>query len=124
MKSDNPKPLEILRGGPTGWTVTKWDGATENVDVRILPVGQYEDYLKVMEQEPRVAELFTGRPEGWGDEIRPDSLGLLIEEGERINATFFEPWFRRRIARMQRFMPGSVPQGLTNSSRESASKVG
>lgn len=111
-----PTPGEVLQGSIRGFDVTLWDGAVEKVDIRVLPVGEYETYARVMEQEARAAELFTGKPEGWGDTLRPDSLGNLIEEGERINAGFFEPWFRRRVARMERFMPGSVGKSSTSPS--------
>ncbi|MFM8359022.1 MAG: hypothetical protein ACKOET_10760 [Verrucomicrobiota bacterium] len=127
-QAQDPKPAEILRGGTNAFTVTLWDGFTEAVFVRMLPVGEYEAYARVLEDEPRAAEMFCAKPKGWGDTLRPDSLGALIEEGQRLNADFFGPWFRRRQARMEWLAPGSVQaavaKALQSSSPPSASGPG
>lgn len=116
-----PTPAEVLHGGIENVEAVLWDGSTEQVTVRMLPVREYEAFARVLENEPRMAEVLCAKPEGWGDSLRPDSLGRLVEEGERINADFFVPWFRRRAARMERLVPGSVGRAVPESPSPSLS---
>jgi hypothetical protein len=117
----SPSPNEILRGGIAEHPAHLWDGTTETVSIRMLPVREYESFARVLENEPRMAEILCGRPEGWGDTLRPDSLGEIITQGERLNADFFVPWFRRRAERMERLVPGSVGQSGQGSPSPSSS---
>ena len=103
-----PTPAEVLHGGIQNLDVVLWDGSVESVTLRMLPVREYEAFARALENEPRMAEILCGKAEDWGDTLRPDSLGKVVSEGERINADFFVPWFQRRAARMERLVPGSV----------------
>lgn len=116
-----PTPTEVLLGGIPDHTVTLWDGTTETVSIRMLPVREYEAFARVLENEPRMAEIMCGKPEGWGDTLRPDSLGEIVTQGERLNADFFVPWFRRRAERMERLVPGSVGLSAHGSPSPSSS---
>lgn len=118
-----PTKTETLSGGTT-LRVTHNDGTTSEILVRQLPVRDFERWLGVMDDEPRVVELFTERPEGWGDTLTPVSLELVVMEGERVNRDFFERWLHRRLARKEWLAPllarsaavaGGLPTGLPNS---------
>jgi non-ribosomal peptide synthetase component F len=118
-----PTKAETLRGG-TSLSVDHSDGTTSEILVRQLPVRDFERWLGVMDDEPRVVELFAERPEGWGDTLTPASLELVVTEGERVNRDFFERWLQRRLARKEWLAPllarnaavaGSLPTGLPNS---------
>lgn len=115
-KSEGPTQMETLLGG-IELTVEKLDRTTETVRVRQLPVKLYPQYLLCMEDEPAMVELFCDRKAGWSEGLAPQSFQKVVEEGERINADFFESWYRRKIARLEKLVPGARDRILTEASR-------
>ena len=116
-----PTTAEVLNGGIQNLDAVLWDGSIEPTTLRMLPVREYEAFARALENEPRMAEILCGKPDGWGDTLRPDSLGRIVTEGERINADFFVPWFQRRAERMERLVPGSVVRQAGGSPSPSSS---
>jgi non-ribosomal peptide synthetase component F len=122
-----PTKAETLRGGTTV-RVTHHDGSTGDVLVRQLPIRDFERWLTVMDDEPRVVELFTEHSEGWGDTLTPESLETVVTEGERLNRDFFERWLQRRLARKEWLAPllrrgASVSENLPTGSPRSPSNA-
>ena len=116
---DGPTPLEITNEGGT-FIVRDKQGNPREVFLRLLPVGQYKDYALVLEDEEKAVDLLANTP-GLTATLPPDSIGTLMEEGERMNAAFF-PWLRRRMRRIERVSGVSLatPPG-TNTSPGSVS---
>ena len=116
-----PTGEEILAKGATV-VVKDRAGVDVSVFVRMLPVKSYPDYIRVMEDEERAVDLFADKP-GLSDTLPPSSIGMIMEEGERVNSDFF-PWFVRRLRRMERVDPSGFRRNIKGSiitSQESAS---
>jgi hypothetical protein len=94
----------IINGGEN-LQITKFGGAVETVKVKLLKVSQFEDYLKRADNEARLAELMCDKPEGWGDELIPDSLLDVVEKGQDLNFTAVFRWADRRATKNEEMMP-------------------
>lgn len=87
---------QIILNGGEEIEVTLLTGGKEAAKVQLLKIAQFEDYLRVVDNEPRAAELLCGKEEGWGDTITPDSLLDIVEKGHDINFTSVYRWAQRR----------------------------
>jgi hypothetical protein len=114
METNQPTANETLFGG-TMLQVTKTDGTYECVKVLQLPVRQFNALLTVQDDECKLVELYTGKPEGWADTLSVESFEAIITEGERVNADPFGRWFKRRLDRMERLVPGSTKAPLPSA---------
>jgi hypothetical protein len=105
--------MVTLLGGVT-YNATKLDGSIEEVRIAQVPIKSFPDYLNAQEDEPRMVEMFCGKPKGWSDQLTPGSFEHIIAEGERINADFFSRWVQRRLARQEKLMPGITEKLLAS----------
>jgi hypothetical protein len=105
-ETNGPTPAETLAGKSVA-TVTLLDGSRETVALRQLPLKEMEALLAAQGDETKLACLYTGRPESWFDGVSPEGQELIVQEGDRLNADFFGRWFRRRLDRQERLIPGS-----------------
>jgi hypothetical protein len=110
----NSPKLESLLGGRE-FRVKLIDGSTETVQIRQLPVRDFERYLAKLDDECGVAEMLCLKEAGWADRIHPTSLGELVTAGEEVNADFFVPWLRRRADRAKRIASGVAPEPAKTS---------
>lgn len=85
------------RGEPL--TVKNRTGEDEAVFVREMPMKEYPDYVRVVDDEERAVEFLCDKPPGWADTLPPDSVGEIVEVGERLNQAVF-PWLARRMRRI------------------------
>ena len=116
-----PTGEEILAKG-AAVVVKDRAGVDVSVFVRMLPVNSYPEYIPVMEDEEKAADLFANKP-GLSETLPPSSIGKIVEEGERLNSDFF-PWFVRRVRRMERVNLNALRRSIaasTTTSQESAS---
>ena len=67
-----------------------------------------EALLGAQGDEMRLAQVYTGKDAQWVDALSPASQEAVVSEGDRINADFFGRWFRRRLERQERMLPGST----------------
>lgn len=104
---DDKAKMEALLGG-TEITIILLGGATEIVKVRQLPVALMGQYARAVDDESEMVELFIGRPKGWSQTITNESFEQIVEEGERLNETFFARWRERQKKRLERIAPGMV----------------
>lgn len=109
------EPLSTLLGGQT-IPLIYLDGKFEDVKVIQLPVSSYPEYLKVQDDEPRMAEFLCDKESGWADRLTPACLDAVITLGEELNTDFFSRWVRRRLARQEIFMPGVTKAALEKAS--------
>ena len=94
--------------------VTYQDGSSEELTIKQLPVKQMLPLLKAIDDEPAMAELFCGKPEGWSASLTPESFELVVEEGDKLNRDFFVRWVQRRQRRMKSLVPG-ITEKLTTA---------
>jgi len=94
--------------GHLALTVAFRDGKTEEVRVRQLGVEQYPTLfgaLFLRENEQEALELYCDKPRGWAARLTHEAHEKLVAEADRLNADFFGPWCRRRMARQQLVVP-------------------
>ena len=106
MPENNPiNPMSTLNGGEN-FTVTKRDGTTETVFVKQVPVSQFPQYLKALDEETQMIAIACGKDVAFSDALAPESFEQLIEKIEGINNDFFQRWFQRKAKRMEILLGG------------------
>ena len=99
-----PNDQTLINGGEE-IEVSLLSGGTETVKVHLLKIAQFEDYLRVVDNEPRAAELLCSQPEGWGDTLTIDSLLDIVDKGHDINFTSVYRWAERRAKVNEAILP-------------------
>lgn len=102
-----------------GTNVTLSDG--RSVFIKQLPIKDYPAFLKAQEDEPEQVKMLTGLDV---ETIKNADIELIIAEGDRINADFFGRWFQRKLARMDRLMPGTSKRLTSQISPQGAPTAG
>ncbi len=94
----------VLSGG-IQVNVNHMDGACEVVTVRLLKIREFPDYLRLVDQEERLAEFLCNQPEGWADTLTVDSLLDICEQGHGINFRNACRWGERRAQVNEALLP-------------------
>jgi len=110
-ESTGPTPLETLKAG-ADIQVTRSDGTAETIRLSQIALGACEKLLAAQGDEIALACLYTGRDRAWFEGLEADSQERVVIEGDRINADFFGRWFRRRLERQERLLPGAMDKFL------------
>jgi hypothetical protein len=100
--ADGPTPAETLTGG-----MHLAIGPEGGIFVRQIPLREMDALLAAQGDETKLALLYTGKPLEWFERLDLTAQEAIVTEGDRINADFFGRWFRRRLDRQERLMPGS-----------------
>lgn len=111
------------------------DGTNEPVRVRALPIAEFPELLKVIDDEIGQAQLdrqvqtkseawktanarnpkaeveaidaeWMAAPAGWAASLTPESHETVISTAEALNADFFWRWMRRRMDKLEKIRPG------------------
>jgi len=104
-EAPGPTPLETLTAG-ADLQVTRLDGTAETIRLCQIALGQCEKLLAAQGDEIALGCLYTGRDRTWFESLDANSQERVVIEGDRLNADFFGRWFRRRLDRQERLMPG------------------
>lgn len=118
QNTTGPTPAETLRGGLEITLNYVGEGTSFTAFIRQLPLGEMADLLAAQGDEEKLARLYTKAtgqqdwPANWFESLTPESQERIVVEGDRINADFFGRWFRRRLARQERLVPGSTARIL------------
>lgn len=104
MDSNENKNATLFGG--VDLTVALQNGGTETVKVRQLTIRFYQKLLEKIDDEAAQLELYCDKPQGWADTLTPASFKEAIAKADEINADFFIPWVKRRLARQELAMPG------------------
>lgn len=83
------------------------NGTVETITVRAVPVRNYDQILKFIDDEPGTIELVTEKPPGWSDTLMPHSHAEILRVSEELNGADFFAWLQRRVQRQERLAPGS-----------------
>lgn len=101
MSASTESPTEVTPAGPTATetayglvrlTIRRDDGSSQDVNVNQLPLRAWpllERAIADADSEFALASLYTGTTRNFVDSLSPDSLNLIVEEGDRLNASFF-----------------------------------
>jgi hypothetical protein len=80
-------------------------GAEETVTVRLLKIREFPDYLRLVDQEERLAEFLCDKSEGWAETLTVDSLLDICEQGHGINFKNACRWGERRAQVNEALLP-------------------
>ncbi len=92
-------------GGGINLAVKTNAGAEETVTVRLLKIREFPDYLRLVDQEERLAEFLCNQPEGWAETLTVDSLLDICEQGHGINFKNACRWGERRAQVNEALLP-------------------
>lgn len=82
--------------------VFKADGTDETVKVRQIPLKDYKRGFAASDDEFATVGLIVERDEAWVYSLTPDSYELLLEEGHKVNKSFFAFCARRHAELVER----------------------
>lgn len=102
------------------------DGTRETVDVRELPISKMPDYLTAFDDEVTQAVLFSGKDEAWALQLTAQSHYDLMVKGEALNRPNLDPWYQRRMRRVELLNPGFAQRAealIVRAGQEAANKT-
>lgn len=100
-----PAPVSdmiVLRGGDD-FSITRKDGKTQAVFVRLVPVSDMKKYLSVYDDFAEMCALVTGLSLVEVDNLTDDSLYALYARAIELNDPRFDRWMRQRAAAVEKF---------------------
>ncbi len=90
--------LKIILGGVVVEALFR-DGTKEEVKVRQLPIRLLADqWARSQGDEAKLVELYCDKPEGWDDNLLPESHVEIIDIGSELNRPMFARWTESRRA--------------------------
>lgn len=113
--------LEIMLGG-RAMRVRSADGQEHDITVRHLKIRELPAYAGALDDEVKLAALFTGRDDAFIESLCPESHEAVIAAGEEINGDFFARWCERRIRRTEAVAPGLTQRVMAMASPSGASQ--
>ena len=94
----------ILTGGASV-VLRKNDGSSERVNVRHLKIRECPDYLRLVDDEGKLAEFLCEKPEGWAETLDVDSLLDICDKGHELNFSNACRWGQRRAKMNKALLP-------------------
>lgn len=114
--SDTNLPAAAVVNGGTEIEVKTIDGKSEKVKVRLVPVRQFDDYMKVVFDQPAFVEFVTGKDKGWADNLTDESMSAIDEMGRKLNDPRLDRHLDRQMAVVNQAKPMAEKAGaLTRS---------
>lgn len=100
--------LKKLIGGEE-LDVRFFDGKTETVFVRTLPIAKMQKLADCLGDEPARVELFCSKEKGWAENLTVESHEKVLELGEKFNSENFTRWVGRLEKRVGSIAPTLTP---------------
>ena len=101
----NTDTQSSLISGGSMLNVCLLDSTEETVTVRLLKIREFPDYLRLVDQEERLAEFLCDKPEGWAETLTVDSLLNICETGHTLNFRNACRWGQRRAQVNEALLP-------------------
>jgi hypothetical protein len=70
----------------------KLDGTRDKVRIKAITLKTAQQTLEALKDPIQAAQLFTGKTADWCEQVQPDSLFAIVEEGVKLNEPFFRAW--------------------------------
>lgn len=102
----NPNPLPpdvVINGGRKHPIHFKDKLPSKEVTVLLLPFSKAADYHELMADVPKMVELLTGQPPGFGESLTNDSLFEISAVGRAINEPRFYRWWQRQREAVEKY---------------------
>jgi hypothetical protein len=122
MSEPNPIAAQTIINGAQPATVVHHDGrgqdqpitymhgATEVVNVRLVPLTKVAQYFDTIGDIHAFVEFVTDMPKGWAETLDDDSLYAIDELGKAQN----DPRFARLLARQKKTLQGVKPMAISS----------
>jgi len=94
----------VLTGG-VSVALKKSDGSRESATVRLLKIREFPDYLRLVDDEEKLAEFLCGKEAGWAETLEVDSLLDVCEKGHELNFRNACRWGERRAKLNEALLP-------------------
>lgn len=75
--------------------------ASERVKVRQVPIRDYNEGFKLVDDEPGLVSFLAGKPKDWALSLSPGSYEEILAKGREVNKVGFFPYCQRRTEREQ-----------------------
>lgn len=69
----------------------------ETIKVAALPIRKFNEFIDALEDELKLAELFTGLTQEEVEKLAIDDLGVILERGMALNRDPFLKWKNLRM---------------------------
>lgn len=87
--------MTTLMGGLT-ISVMFADGHQEEIQVRQIPIGEYEQGFRLRADEIALVGFLCGKDKAWATSLHPIAYEEVLKTGQEVNAQSFFPWLKRR----------------------------
>ncbi|MEE4212847.1 MAG: hypothetical protein V2I43_26675 [Parvularcula sp.] len=94
----------IIQGGAP-LEIHYTDGTTETVNVRLLKIREFPDYLRLVDNEPELADFLCSREAGWSENLTTGSLLDICDKGHELNFENACRWGQRRANLNEALLP-------------------
>lgn len=110
--TDPVSPLSVALGAELR-DVLFLDGSKGTASIRLLsePDKDYPEFLRVVDDDQRLAEFVAKQEPGWAATLHPSSLLDVVERGMALNFPLVRRWaeFRTRKLALLQDLRGVVP---------------
>ena len=100
----NIQEHSILNGG-VSVDLKKNDGSSESVNVRLLKIKEFPDYLRLVDDEEVLAEFLCGKESGWAQTLAVEDILNICEKGHELNFKNACRWGQRRANLNEALLP-------------------
>ena len=104
MNKNKESGIDITKQGRE-ITITKRDGTTGKVFVKLLPLRDIPSFFEKIESIPDLVKLATGISDKEFDDLDDDSQFLIDEEARELNLPLAVRWAERQAGLNDRLLP-------------------
>jgi len=104
----SPESSHAILAGGSDLNVQRLDGSTEAVRVRLLKISEFPDYLRLVDDEPTLADFLCGQEKVWSETLSPGSVLDICEKGHELNFENACRWGQRRASLNEALLPIAV----------------
>lgn len=98
-------PQQSILNGNITLQIEHHGGTTEAVDVRLLKIKEFPDYLKLVDDEEALAEFLCGKEPGWAETLSVETILTICEKGHELNFKNACRWGQRRANLNEALLP-------------------
>jgi hypothetical protein len=94
----SPIPSSVILNGGQSLKVTKLDGTTEEVVIRLVPLSQLADYFNKLDHMDQFIEFIVKKDKGYADTLTDDSQFAIDRIAKELNSFRMGRYLQRQVA--------------------------
>ena len=116
MSPEEKPPIAALINGSVPFTAKRIDGTTEDVNIRLVPLGLIMRYIELVGDLLPFVELACDKPAGWAAALSDEAVYAIDEQFRGLNDFRCGLWLDRQAKAVTNMQPMMAKvSGLTKS---------